>query len=326
MCYGIAPVGPGTMLEHVLASAESACGAAKELGRDMVGVYAPSDARPAERQRDQRLYRALAAALETGTLQLHAQPLVPLWDRSRPDRYEILARLPGDDGTSIPARAFIAIAERHRLAARLDDWVLAETLAKLAPFAAALERAGVAFSLNLSAQSVAQPGLAARIGEALRARDVPAALLCFEIGEPVLAALADSGRGCVRAIRDLGCLCSIDNFGTGGGTLAELQSLPVSALKIDGRFVQEFAHDGRSEPMIRAMLQIARQLGLDMVAECVETSACAAQLGTLGVTWGQGNALGAPRPFAEVLSAAVRKLAPRLVETVAAEPGTGPVH
>jgi diguanylate cyclase (GGDEF)-like protein len=326
MCYGIAPVGPGAMLEHVLASAESACRAAKELGRDRVGIYAPSDDRPAERQRDQRLYRALAAALDTGTLELHAQPLVPLWDPSRPDRYELLARLPGGDGPSIPAREFIAIAERHRLAARLDQWALAETLTLIAPLAAMFERAGVVFSLNLSAQSVAQPDLAARIGEVLRAAQVPPSLLCFEIGEPTLASLADGGRSCVQSIRDLGCLCSIDDFGTGSGTLAELQSLAVSALKIDGHFVQDFARDGRSEPMIRAILQIARQLGLDTVAECVESSACAAQLGTLGVTWGQGHALGTPRPFAEVLSAAVRKLAPRLTEPVATEVRDGPVH
>ncbi len=324
MCYGIAPIGPGGMLEHVLASAESACRAAKELGRDRVGVYAPSDARPAERQRDQRLYRALAAALEAGSLELHAQPLVPLWDPSRPDRYELLARLPGENGAPIPAREFIAIAERHRLAARLDEWVLAETLAKLAPVATALERAGVVFSLNLSAQSVARPDLAAHIAHALRASQVPAALLCFEIGEPVLAALGESGAGCVRALRELGCLCSIDDFGTGGGTLAELQALPVSALKIDGKFVQDFARDGRSEPMIRAILQIARQLGLDTVAESVESTTCASQLGTLGVTWGQGHALGVPRPFSDVLSAAVRKVAPRLTEAV--EPHDRPVH
>jgi EAL domain-containing protein (putative c-di-GMP-specific phosphodiesterase class I) len=127
-------------------------------------------------------------------------------------------------------------------------------------------------------------------------------------------------------LRELGCLCSIDDFGTGSGTLADLQSLPVSALKIDGRFVQDFARDGRSEPMIRAILQIARQLGLDTVAESVESIACAAQLGTLGVTWGQGHALGVPQPFAEALSAAIRKVAPRLTEAVATEPRGGPVH
>jgi diguanylate cyclase (GGDEF)-like protein len=312
MCYGLAPLAPGGRFEHALASAESACGAAKQRGRDRIDVYAPSDARPAERQRDQHLYRALLAALESGSLELHAQPVVPLWDPSRTARYELLARLPRAGGASIAAADFIAIAERHRLAARLDEWVLGEALARLAPVAGALERGGVAFSLNLSAQSLERPDLATRIAAALRAHGVPPALLCFEVGEPALVANAGPVRACLGQLRALGCLCSIDDFGTGAGTLADLHTLPVSSLKIDGRFVREFARDGSSEPMLRAILQIARQLGLDTVAESVESADCARQLGTLGVTWGQGTALGAPRPFAAALVAALAGLSPAL--------------
>jgi diguanylate cyclase (GGDEF)-like protein len=326
MGFGVAPLPPGALLEHALASAESACRAGKLRGCDQVEVYAPSEKRPAERQRDQRLYRELAQALDDGTLELHAQPLLPLWDPSRAPRYEILARLPGVDGALIPAREFMAIAERHRLAARLDDWVLGEALGRLAPCARALEQSGTVFSFNVSAQSLGQPDLPARIAAALRARQVPPGLLCFEFGEPALVAQPAAAQACLAALRELGCLCSIDDFGTGAAALSQLHTLPVSAIKIDGALVRDFEGGGRAEPIVRAILHIARQMGIDTVAECVETLSCAQQLGTLGVTWGQGIALGEPQPFAGALEAALRRIAPRLTEAVDPPPHDGFVH
>ena len=324
--YGLAPLGPGAMLEHALASAESACHGAKELGRNHLEVYAPSAERPAERQRDQRLYRALITALEKGTLQLHAQPLTPLWDPSRAERYEVLARLPDADGNSIAAEQFMAIAERHQLLARLDQWVLGEVLRQLSVVARAFEGSGTVFSLNLSAQSLQQSGLAERVRAALEAHRVPAALLSFEISEPTIVANMDDAQALIDALRAIGCSCSIDDFGTGAASLAYLNTLRVSALKIDGQFVRNLTADARSEQMLRAILQIARQLGLDTVAECVESAESAAQLGTLGVTFGQGHALGAPRVFSDVLAAAARKAAPTLTEAVAGHRPDAPIH
>ncbi|MEI8297249.1 MAG: EAL domain-containing protein [Pseudomonadota bacterium] len=316
LSYGLAPIGPGLTPEHSLASAESACSIAKESGRDHVEVYAASDARPAERQREQRLYRALLTAIEKGALALHAQSLTPLWDASRPDRYELLARLPGEEGQTIAAEQFIAIADRHQLTARLDEWVLGEALRRLEPVAAVLERRGVVFSLNLSGQSLRQPGLVERIQKGLQAHRVSAALLSFEISEPTIVANMAAARTVIDALRAIGCHCSIDDFGTGANSLATLNSLRVTALKIDGAFVRELATDHRAEAMVRGIVQVARQLGLDTVAECVGSHAMANQLGALGVTYGQGNALEAPQPFADALAAAVYKASPLLTEAV----------
>ena len=314
MCYGLAPLGPGANVEHALASAETACTTAKQTGRDQVQVYATSDARRTERQREQLLYRCLLAALEHGALDLHSQLLTPLWDPSRADRYELLVRLPGDDGQTIAAGQFIAIAERHQLAGRLDEWVLGETQRQLAPVAAVLADRGVVFSLNLSEQSLRDGSLVERIRQALQASRVPPALISFEISEPTIVANMDAARTTIEALRTIGCQVSIDDFGTGATSLAYLTTLRVTALKIDGRFVRDMAHDGRAEAMVRAILQLARQLGLDTVAECIETKAGADQLGILGVTYGQGNALGAPAPLATALAAAVRKDTPQRAE------------
>ena len=301
MSFGITALPPGGTLEHALAGAETACQAAKDAGRNRVEVFARAEDRVAAQQRELRVYHELLEAFEHGRLRLYAQPLTPLWDPSRAERYEILVRLQDARGQVMAAEQFIGIARRHQLLRRLDDWVLAELLRQLGPCAQALNRAGAVFSLNVSGQSLLQPDLAERIAAAMRAAQVPPALLSFEISESaVVARLADTERF-INAIGELGCRTSIDDFGTGVTSLAYLKTLKVSALKIDGVFVEDLLREPRSESMVRAILHIARQLELDTVAESVESKDAAVQLATLGVTYGQGRALGEPRPLAEIL-------------------------
>ncbi len=326
MSFGVASVPGESTIEHALASAESACRAAKEAGRNRVEAFEPGERRIAEQQRELRVYHELLEAFEHDRLRLYAQPLTPLWDPSRAERYEILLRLEDARGQIIAADQFIGVAQRHQLLRRLDDWVLAELLRRLQPCAAALERSGTMFSVNLSGQSLQQVDLADRIASAVRAAQVPPGLLSFEISEStIVGRLADTERF-VKAIGELGCQTSIDDFGTGVTSLAYLKSLKVSALKIDGVFVGDLLREPRSESMVRAILHIARQLELDTVAECVESKEAASQLATLGVTYGQGTALGAPRPLAEIIGGATRTAVPLLTDPVALAPGEKRVH
>ena len=301
MSFGVAALPPGGTLEHALAGAESACKQAKDGGRNRVEAYAPGEARLAEQQRDLRVYHELLEAFEHGRLRLYAQPLTPLWDPSRAARYEVLVRLQDSRGQILAAEEFIGIARRHQLLRRLDEWVLGELLRRLAPCAAALDRSGTVFSINLSAQSLQHAALAEQIRAALLAAQVPPSLLSFEISEGAVAERLAETERFVASVAELGCRTSIDDFGTGVTSLAYLKALKVSTLKIDGVFVRDLLREPRSESMVRAILHIARQLELDTVAECIESKESAAQLATLGVTYGQGSALGEPRPLAEIL-------------------------
>jgi diguanylate cyclase (GGDEF)-like protein len=306
MSFGVATLPAGGALEHALAGAESACQVAKERGRNRVEAFVLAEDRVASQQRDQRLYHELLEAFEHGRLRLYVQPLTPLWDPSRAERYEILVRLQDARGQILTAEQFVGVAQRHQLLRRLDDWVLGELLRRLGPCAAALEQAGAVFSVNLSAQSLQQPELADRIRASLQAAQVPAGMLSFEISEGAVAGRLAETEHFVTAIGALGCHTSIDNFGTGVTSLAYLKTLKVSALKIDGVFVRDLLREPRSESMVRAILHIARQLELDTVAACIESKEAASQLATLGVTYGQGIALGEPRPLAELLDGVAR--------------------
>ena len=324
--FGVAALAAGGTLEHALAGAESACQQAKESGRNRVEVFATVDGRLAQQQGELRLQRQLLEAFDKGRFQLYAQPLVPLWDPSRPVHYEILLRLLDARSQPVAAERFMAVAARHQLLGRIDQWVLNELLARLATCGASLAQTSAVFSINLSGQSLLQADLADQIRLRLAAARIAPSILNFELSETaVTERLAETERF-LNAIGALGCSASIDDFGTGGGALAHLKSLKVAALKIDGVFIRDIMTNARSESMVRAVLQIARQLELQTVAECVESLDAAAHLATLGITYGQGIALGEPRPLTEILDELMRKVAPKLTDAVARTPANTHVH
>ncbi len=315
-------------LEHALVAAQTACKAAKERGRDRVETFAATDPSLVQRHDELRVYRDLVDAFEQGRFRLYAQPIVPLWDPTRAPRYEILVRLLDAQGQPVAPDRFLQAAKRYQLLPQLDRWVLQETLRHLRPDAAALAHAGATFSINVSEASLADAGFADHLAAELAAAGVPGPLLGLELAESDAIAQIVAAEQLIGAAAGLGCPCAIDDFGTGLSSLAYLKSLPVGTLKIDGLFVRDLLTNPRSEAMVRAILQIARQLEVDTVAEAVESAEVASHLATLGVTFGQGWAFAQPRPLEEVLDEAVRKAGGRAAGTGAGldAPPAGPPH
>jgi EAL domain-containing protein (putative c-di-GMP-specific phosphodiesterase class I) len=106
----------------------------------------------------------------------------------------------------------------------------------------------------------------------------------------------------MRRLRRLGCSVALDDFGTGLSSLSYLRQLPVTTLKIDGSFVRDILRDARSESMVQAIAQLARGMSIATVAEYVETEELRHRVAALGVDYGQGFAIGRPKPLQEVLA------------------------
>jgi diguanylate cyclase (GGDEF)-like protein len=303
-------------LEHALVAAQTACKAAKDRGRNRVEAFSAADPSLLQRHDELRIYRDLVDAFEQSRFRLHAQPIVPLWDPTRAPRYEVLVRLLDAHGQPVSPDRFLPAAGRYQLLTQLDRWVVEETLQRLQPHAAALAGVGATFSINVSEASLADDSFADFLAERLAAHGVPGSLLGLELGESAAIAQFAGAERLIAAAARLGCPCALDDFGTGLSSLAYVKSLPVGTLKIDGLFVRDLLTNPRSEAMVRAVLQIARQLEVDTVAECVEAAEVASHLATLGVTFGQGWAFAQPRPLEDVLGDALRKAGLR--------PGAGP--
>ncbi|HQW10460.1 MAG TPA: EAL domain-containing protein, partial [Steroidobacteraceae bacterium] len=265
-------------------------------------VFAQTDASLVQRRDDLAIFRDLTDAFEQNRFVLYAQPIESLWDPTRARRYEILIRLRDAAGEPVSPSRFISAATRYQLLPQLDRWVVARAIERLDTHAALLRSRHATFCINLSGQSLGQPEFADFVRTTLKSAALPAEQLVFEFTESAAISDMPAAQRFIERVGALGVQFALDDFGTGFSSLAYLKSLAVSALKIDGCFVRDLLTDSRSEGVIRAVLQIAAQLGLDTVAEYVETGAIADRLRSLGVTYGQGYAFGAPVPLDTVLA------------------------
>ena len=303
---GIAAFPAGERLGHALAQAEMACAAAKDRGRNRVEVFAPADASLMQRHEDLHVFRELLNALERGRFRLFAQPIVPLDGRPHPLQFELLLRMIDDDDQIIVPGRFLSAAARYQLLGRLDQWVVEQTIEKLVEHRAILERTPATFWINLSGPSVGNAEFTSTTVERITAAALPAGSIGVEITESTAIGNIDGARSFIGRLRDIGCTTALDDFGTGLSSLAYLRALPVAKLKIDGSFVRDLLRDARAESMVRAMLQLARQLRIETVAECIETPEVATRLALLGVTYGQGFHFSEPVPLERILEAGSR--------------------
>jgi diguanylate cyclase (GGDEF)-like protein len=298
---GIAALPADKTLNYALAASETACKAAKDRGRNRVELFADTDASLMQRHDDLHVFRDLVDALDEGRFQLFAQPLRPLANPQEPVHYELLVRLLDTDGKIVEPGKFLSAATRYQLFTRLDQWVLTSALAKLREFREQIALHSTVFWINLSGQSLAQPDVLEFVRAAVRDADLPPGAIGFEITENAAIGHLEPAQRFMSRLRELGCRFALDDFGTGLSSLKYLKDLQVSMLKIDGSFIRDVLADPRSDSLVRAVLNVAAELGLETTAECIESRQVADHLTLLGVTYGQGFALGRPGPLDDLL-------------------------
>jgi diguanylate cyclase (GGDEF)-like protein len=288
-------------LAHGLANAEIACKAAKDRGRDRVEIFQDADQSIMRRHTDVLVVQRLHEALAEDRFVLFAQPILPLASEQTEPRFEFLLRMVAADGELLPPEKFLSAAERYQLLPAIDRWVVKNALAALATHKDALRGRGMRFSMNISGASIASDEFLEFMENSIRESGVPPHALCFELTET--SAVSNLGRAdrLMQRLRVLGCNFALDDFGTGLSSLVYLKSLPVSVLKIDGAFVRDAANNQRTESMVRAIAQMARTMGMETVAEYVETDELRERMMALGVDFGQGFAIGRPVPIDDVL-------------------------
>jgi EAL domain-containing protein (putative c-di-GMP-specific phosphodiesterase class I) len=184
---------------------------------------------------------------------------------------------------------------------RLDRWVVENTLRELGRRAPQLQERGARFAINITGQSLSDPDFADFVRAQVARRGVPGTMLTFEFTETAAVRNLEATNRFIKRTTELGCRLALDDFGTGVSSLMHLKELAVHCIKIDGRFIRDVLTNARSEALVRALAQIAGSLGLETVAEFIETEEVAGYLRKLGVQLGQGYLFGRARPLCEVL-------------------------
>ena len=283
----------------VLSSADAACYAAKEGGRNRVHLYQPDDDRLLEQHGQMQWVTRLQAALDQDRLRLYVQPIVPL---NAPDRncmhFEILVRLE-ENGKIVQPGAFLPAAERYNLMPRIDQWVVNNTLAWLGDRYRRHGRLDGVYCINLSGASLSDERFRQTLRTTLEQSGLPHGSICFEITETAAVANLSKVVHFIREVKQLGCAFSLDDFGCGLSSFAYLKTLPVDFLKIDGSFIKDIERDPIDMAMVQAINTIGHTMGLQTIAEFVESESVMNRLVELGLDYAQGYLLGEPRPLGE---------------------------
>jgi diguanylate cyclase (GGDEF)-like protein len=233
----------------------------------------------------------LRRGLDAGELELHFQPKI-LLETGRATGMEALVRWHHPVRGLLSPADFIPLAEQSYLMRDLTSQVVDRALAQ----AALWWREGlqVQVSLNVSARDLLDTGLAETIGRGLRQYSVPPDVLLLEINERVLSSEPAHAAVAVEALAALGVALSLDDFGTGYSSLVRLKRLPVREVKIDSSFVGRMLASKDDEVIVQSIVDLVQALGIDSVAEGVESAEVAAALRAMGCKAAQGWYFSAP--------------------------------
>jgi diguanylate cyclase (GGDEF)-like protein/PAS domain S-box-containing protein len=269
----------------LLKNADTAMYRAKATGREGHVRY---NAELSEAFRSKiELDNALRAAVRDEGFELHYQPIVDI-SRGKIVACEALIRWPGGPASwNLPSR-FIPLTEENRLIVPMGEWILREALARMRAWhAGGLELDYI--SVNISAVQLAQPDFPDRVIALLQESGLPGRKLQIELTENVLMRDIELCSWVLGHLREYGIRVAIDDFGTGYSSLTYLKELPIDNLKIDRSFIQGMPHDANDCAIAAAVIGLARTMGLDAIAEGIETQEQHDHLAQIGCNMVQGH-------------------------------------
>lgn len=284
-------------VNEALSAADLSCYAAKNQGRGRIHIYSPSDADLRRRHGDRQWANIITDALKNDRFSLYKQVIrVIKGSDTLGERFEILLRMKGLDGTLIGPDQFFPAAERYGLMLQIDRWVIQATFKALScdPELSSPKRM---VSINLSGASLGDECMRAFIHATACRYDISLKEICFEIAET--SAISNWAHACtlISDLASVGCQFSLDDFGTGMSSFGYLKNLPIRFLKIDGQVVQNIRSDPVDRSIVEAISRMAHSLNIQTVAEWVENERTLDILTDIGVDFAQGIHIGPPEPL-----------------------------
>lgn len=295
---GLVTLGPNT--ESVLSSlqaAEASCRIARDKGTNYIQVYNPEDSTLSRHMQAMKWVTRIDQALDEQSLELRYQPIAQIsGDHLSPLHAEILLGVQDEQGKLISPAEFVLAAEHFRRMSAVDRWVVERVFRWMVQNPDKLETIG-GLAINLSGSSLNEEDFVNFITEQAKTLRVPMDKVCFEITETAGIANLSNASEFILAVKELGCLFSLDDFGSGLSSYAYLKNLPVDYLKIDGAFVKNMDQNPYDYAVVKSITEIGHFMGKKIIAECVENDPTLVMLRSMGVDYAQGYLISKPLPL-----------------------------
>jgi diguanylate cyclase (GGDEF)-like protein/PAS domain S-box-containing protein len=283
----------GVTAEELLSRADLAMYQAKEHGRNRTYVSSP-ETETEDAGSKLTWERRIREALEADRLVLFSQPILDL-KTNRVVQHELLLRMQCENGDVILPGQFLEIAERFGLIRAIDRWVVKRAIHMIAE--GRRTNPDICLEVNLSGRAFDDAELLPLIEHELAATGINPHALVLEITETAAIANIETARKFIATLRGLGCRFALDDFGAGFSSFFYLKHLPVDYLKIDGNFIKNLPFDPVDQHLVKAMVEVAKGLGKQTVAEFVEHAETLDLLRQFGVDYAQGYYIGRPEPM-----------------------------
>ena len=284
--------------EAMIRDADAALYRAKEKGRGGYEIF--DSAMRARAVEHMRIENDLRRALDRDELELHYQPIVGLRDGSIMALEALLRWRHPEYGLTSPT-SFIPVAEESQLIVPVGRWVIEEACNKVAEWQSLQpDAAPVRIAVNLSGRQIGDPQLLTTVSDTIEESGIDPATLSFELTESVLFEESGVSERIMRSLRGMGVRLVLDDFGSGFSSLGYLKRFPLDGIKLDRSFIENVADGLTDAQIVKAVVEMARALGLEIVAEGVETSDQLAAVRDLGCHQAQGFYFMPPLPAEEV--------------------------
>jgi diguanylate cyclase (GGDEF)-like protein/PAS domain S-box-containing protein len=281
--------------EDILRDADTAMYRAKALGKARYEVF--DKGMHAQASKLLQLETDLRRAVEREEFSIFYQPILSL-ETGGLRGFEALVRWRDPQGEFISPVDFIPLAEETGMIVQIGEYVLREACRQMQRWHVTLPSDPPLFiSVNLSVKQFSQPDLVEKIAGILEETNLNPKTLKLEITESAVMENVEVATGLLNRLRSLGLQISMDDFGTGYSSLSHLRRFPIDTLKIDRSFVTQMAEDNDSAEIVRTIVGLAQNLGMDVVAEGIETPDQFLTLKTLGCEYGQGYFFSKPLNF-----------------------------
>jgi diguanylate cyclase (GGDEF)-like protein len=291
-------------VNEILKSANSACYAAKQKGRNQVVIYQADDPQLKKQRGEMKWATRISDALRDQKFQLYYQDILPIQEEE-PEKFhcELLMRTENDSHDLVSPMEFIPAAERFNLMGDIDRWVASTAIQNITVLEKDISSEKTSlYGINLSGQSLGDELFLDYVSGLFEVYDINPQNICFEVTESTAIVNPEKALKFMQEMKSIGCKFALDDFGTGISSFSYLKMFPFDFVKIDGSFIRNITTSEVDREMVASVCRIAKVLGIKTIAEYVEDDTVFARLRNLGVDYAQGYGISEPAPLSQRLS------------------------